>query len=702
MSSTFFFDPGRNIIFVWTGLILSGLLSLAVEFYRSNAVPCLDGSGTSISSIGSFPYGDNDLCGIVCSQDAGPFSKLRTKAASEIFVVPKPTKFPFGMAMFLAAAECVPAILILVSMWKKILEINWKTRRESSTAEEAKLNDSETIPGTNGATPRGMEAVNQAIKSLLSAVEIPVFAGAWLAVLIIGEINFFSDQLAYHTEPIGSIGQWGTILGTGMAGLGSFYVWAADSKQELAQNQKNGRICSHCHGSRERRYKMIGKLVSGVPFRIASRPVRFLAQSSRLPTTWRQYSSMPSNKLPLDGYRVLDMTRVLAGPYCTQILGDLGAEVIKIEHPTRGDDTRAWGPPYATYRVDSKQDGPGESAYFLAVNRNKKSLGLNFQHPDGTKILHELVSKCDILVENYLPGTLKKYKLDYDTLRAINPGLIYASITGYGQTGPYSQRAGYDVMVEAEFGLMHITGSRDGPPVKVGVAVTDLTTGLYTSNSIMAALLARGKTGKGQHIDVALSDCQTATLANIASSCLISGKKDSGRWGTAHPSIVPYRSFKTLEGDILFGGGNDRLYGILCDGLNKPEWKDDPKYKTNAQRVANRVELEALIEEITVTKTTEEWLQVFEGKGMPYAAVNDVQGALEHEHTKARNMVVEMEHDECGPIRMVNTPVKYSESEPTIRTAPPTLGQHTHEVLGEHLGFTEERIRDLKSGGVIG
>lgn len=225
--------------------------------------------------------------------------------------------------------------------------------------------------------------------------------------------------------------------------------------------------------------------------------------------------------------------------------------MIKIEHPTRGDDTRAWGPPYAKHIRGDKMDGPGESAYFLAVrkrpplpyatsadmhqvNRNKKSLALSFAHPSGVSILHKLVKDCDVLVENYIPGALKKYNMDYDSLRALNPGLIYASITGYGQTGPYRQRAGYDVMVEAEMGLMHITGSRDGPPVKVGVAVTDLTTGLYTSNSIMAALLARAKTGKGQHIDAALSDCQVATLANMASSALISGKPDTGRWGTAH------------------------------------------------------------------------------------------------------------------------------------------------------------------------
>ncbi|KAI1504560.1 CoA-transferase family III domain-containing protein [Biscogniauxia marginata] len=393
------------------------------------------------------------------------------------------------------------------------------------------------------------------------------------------------------------------------------------------------------------------------------------------------------------------MTRVLAGPYCTQILGDLGAEVIKIEHPIRGDDTRAWGPPYASYRKGTDHEGPGESAYFLAVNRNKKSLGLSFQHPEGVELLHKLAAKCDILVENYLPGSLKKYGMDFETIHKINPGLIYASITGYGQTGPYSQRAGYDVMVEAEFGLMHITGNRDGPPVKVGVAVTDLTTGLYTSNSIMAALLSRGKTGRGQHIDVALSDCQTATLANIASSCLISGKRDSGRWGTAHPSIVPYKSFRTKDGDVLFGGGNDRLFGILCDGLGRPEWKTDPLYSTNAHRVANRDELEHEIEKISTQKTTQEWLEVFEGKGMPYAAVNDVQDSLNHEHSKARNMVVEVEHEQCGSIKLVNTPVKYSESTPGVRTAPPTLGQHTDEVLGEILGLDGSEVAALKEKG---
>ncbi|KAK2626922.1 hypothetical protein QTJ16_004097 [Diplocarpon rosae] len=362
--------------------------------------------------------------------------------------------------------------------------------------------------------------------------------------------------------------------------------------------------------------------------------------------------------LPLKGYKVLDMTRVLAGPYCTQILGDLGAQVIKIEHPTRGDDTRAWGPPYAKYIDGSGKHGPGESAYFIAVNRNKKSLGLSFQHKAGVEVLHKLAAESDILVENYLPGSLKKYEMDYETLSNINPRLIYASITGYGQTGPYSNRAGYDVMVEAEFGLMHITGSRDGPPVKVGVAVTDLTTGLYTSNSIMAAIISRERTA----------------------------------------SIVPYQSFKTKDGDILFGGGNDRLFGILSDGVGHPEWKTDIKFSANAQRVTNRVELDSSIEAITKTKTTQEWLEIFEGKGMPYSAVNDVQGTLNHQHVLARNMVKEMDHEACGPIKMVNTPVKYSESKPSIRSVPPMLGQHTDEVLRD-LGLGEGEIEALKAEG---
>ncbi|MCJ1376614.1 hypothetical protein MMC20_007857 [Loxospora ochrophaea] len=425
-------------------------------------------------------------------------------------------------------------------------------------------------------------------------------------------------------------------------------------------------------------------------------------------------ATTPSPTLPLAGIRVLDMSRVLAGHIlllsvlaagsflAQQLTLSRGprAEVIKIEHPTRGDDTRAWGPPFAKYTKDDSLDGPGESAYFLAINRNKKSLGLSFAHPSGVEILHKLAKTCDVLVENYLPDTLKKYQMDYDTVSRINPGLVYASVTGYGQTGPYRKRAGYDVMVEAEMGLMHITGSRDGPPVKVGVAITDLTTGLYTSNSIMAALLGRARTGKGQHIDVALSDCQVATLANMASSVLISGQPDTGRWGTAHPSIVPYRAFKTADGDVLLGGGNDRLFGVLCDRLGKPEWKTDDRFVTNSLRVKYREALEGMIESITRSKKTSEWLDILDESGMPYAAVNDLQGTLNHDHVLARNMVKEVDHPVCGPIKLVNTPVKYSFSEPGIRSPPPMLGQHTDEILRE-IGMNESDIKNLKAEGII-
>ncbi|OAL30868.1 hypothetical protein AYO20_08561 [Fonsecaea nubica] len=429
-----------------------------------------------------------------------------------------------------------------------------------------------------------------------------------------------------------------------------------------------------------------------IPVTAAGRQLWRLAPRTKFVPS-RKIASLSSEKsLPLQGIKVVDLTRVLAGPPC--------AEITKIEHPVRGDDTRQWGRPYAPY-LDGRS-GPGESAYYLSVNRNKKSVGVSFQHPEGAAIIRELAQTADIFVENFLPGTLKRYGLDFATLEKTNPRLIYASITGYGQYGPYHDRAGYDVMVEAEMGLMHITGTRDGPPVKVGCAVTDLTTGMYACNSIMAALLERHNSHRGQHLDVCLSDCQVATLSNMAESVLISKKRDSGRWGTAHPSVVPYRAFKTSDGDVLFGGGNDRLFGILCSGLGKQEWASDERFATNAARVANRNVLEPAIEEITRQKTTQEWLDIFDGTGLPYAKVNDLMDTLNHEHVRARGMVVSVDHPSCGVVDLVNTPIKYSRSRPSIRSPPPLLGEHTDEILSTTLGLAPEKIRDLRASGAVG
>lgn len=418
-------------------------------------------------------------------------------------------------------------------------------------------------------------------------------------------------------------------------------------------------------------------------------------------------------KLPLSGVRVVDMTRVLAGPYCTQILADLGAEVIKIEHPTRGDDTRAWGPPFAKYKegtelTASQKTHPGEAAYFLGVNRNKKSIGLNFRDPKGQAILRDLISKSDVLIENYVPGTLAKYNLAYEQLpEEVQKNLIYASITGYGQTGPYAKRPGYDVMVEAEFGLMHITGEPQGSPVKVGVAVTDLTTGLYAANAIMASLLhgSRNTTpeeGKGQYLDICLADCQVVTLANIASSCLISGKPDSGRQGTEHPSICPYQGFQTGDGKmILVAGGNDAQYQQVCQAIGRQDLGAAPEYQTNALRVTNRKVLVKEIQDTLLTKPIDEWLDIFSKYKFPYAPVNDVQQTLNHPQIQARNMIEEIEHPACGPIKLINHPVKYSKTQPVIRTAPPLLGQDTSHILNSILGYETEEIEELQSNGVV-
>ncbi|KAK9329908.1 CoA-transferase family III domain-containing protein [Lipomyces starkeyi] len=358
-----------------------------------------------------------------------------------------------------------------------------------------------------------------------------------------------------------------------------------------------------------------------------------------------RYSSTaadPHVALPLTGFRVVDLTRASAGPYATQILADLGAEVIKVEHVTRGDDTRPWGPPFAKSLTDP--DSRGESAFFLSVNRNKKSLGLNFKEKRGQSILKSLIGTSDVVIDNYLPGTLAKYYLGYEQLK--NDRIIYA------KTVPDT---GSD-----------ITGEADGAPVKVGVVVTDVTTGLYAANSIMAAIISRSRTGLGQYIDIALSDCQIAALSNI--------QPDAGRLGTSHASICPYQAFPTKDGSIMIGAANDRLYGLMCQLLDREEWIVEERFTTNTLLVKHRSDLVPVIVEETKKKTTEEWLDLFEGSGIPYAAINDIQATLNHPQVLARNMIAVVEHPTCGPLKLVNTPIKYSAAKPTIREAPPTLG----------------------------
>ncbi|KAF8942058.1 hypothetical protein BGZ47_006919 [Haplosporangium gracile] len=402
---------------------------------------------------------------------------------------------------------------------------------------------------------------------------------------------------------------------------------------------------------------------------------------------------------PLDGIRVLDLTRVLAGPYCTQLLGDLGAEVIKIENPKGGDDTRAWGPPFAK-NIDPSSSSTQESTYFLGVNRNKKSITVNIRTPQGRDLIHDLAKKCDVLVENYVPGKLDEMGLGYEELRALNPRLIYTSITGYGQTGPYRMKPGYDVMIEAEAGLMYITGEENGTPVKVGVAVTDLTTGLYAHGAIMAALLARHKTGRGQHIDCSLLDAQVVTLANIASSYLIAGQ-EAKRMGTSHPSIVPYQVLPSRDSHIMIGAGNDGQFKILCSVLQLPELSESPAFKTNMDRVRNRKALITILTERLQTRDNAYWLSQLEGKGIPFAPINNIAQTFEHPQVIARDMIQEIEHPKAGKIKLTGPAVKYSETKPSIRIPPPLLGQHTEEILKDVLGYDDERIRDLKDNRAV-
>jgi crotonobetainyl-CoA:carnitine CoA-transferase CaiB-like acyl-CoA transferase len=393
---------------------------------------------------------------------------------------------------------------------------------------------------------------------------------------------------------------------------------------------------------------------------------------------------------PLTGVTVLDLTRVLSGPYCTMVLADLGARVVKIEHPGKGDDTRHWGPPFLG----------DESAYFLSINRNKESVTLDFKHPDGRGVLERLIDRSDVLVENFKPGTLDRAGFGWDAVHARWPGLIYASISGYGQTGPRRNEPGYDAVIQAEGGLMSVTGDRDGPAFRLGVAISDIVAGLFTAQGIMAALFAREKTGQGgQRVDIGMLDTTAALLTYQAGNYFATGHAP-GRLGNRHPTIAPYETFQTSDGEIVIAVGNDAIWRRFCPAIDRPELADDPRFRTNKERLAHYDELRAQLEAVLATRTRAEWTVRFQAASVPCGSVRDVAEVLADPHLQAREMIGTLPHPTVGPTRVINTPIKLSGTPGSLRTAPPTLGQHTAAVLGE-LGYDQQMIASLKAAGAI-
>jgi crotonobetainyl-CoA:carnitine CoA-transferase CaiB-like acyl-CoA transferase len=394
----------------------------------------------------------------------------------------------------------------------------------------------------------------------------------------------------------------------------------------------------------------------------------------------------PQRPAPLTGLRVLDLSRVLAGPWAGQLLADLGADVVKVERPAEGDDTRHWGPPYL--KDDAGRD-TGEATYYLCANRNKRSITVDMAAPEGQRTVRALAAQSDVLIENFKPGGLARHGLDYASLQAIHPRLVYCSITGFGQTGPYAHRPGYDFLMQGMGGLMSVTGRTEGEegagPQKVGVALTDIMTGLYATIAIQAALAERDRSGLGQHIDMALLDVQVACLANQASSYLAGGVTPR-RMGNAHPNIVPYQDFPTADGDMIIAVGNDGQFGRLCEAAGHAEWATDPRFATNPQRVANRRELIALLRQATVMHTTREWIALLETAGVPCGPINRIDEVFDDPQVQARGLRIELPHPLAEKVALVANPIRLGASPVTYRNAPPTLGQHTDEVLRDWLG----------------
>jgi crotonobetainyl-CoA:carnitine CoA-transferase CaiB-like acyl-CoA transferase len=405
----------------------------------------------------------------------------------------------------------------------------------------------------------------------------------------------------------------------------------------------------------------------------------------------------------LDGIKVLDLSRVLAGPWCTQILADLGADVIKIERPGVGDDTRTWGPPFIK---DADGNDTDQASYFTACNRNKRSVTVDMATPDGQALLKQMAAQADIVVENFKTGGLKQYGLDHESLRAANPRLVYCSVTGFGHDGPYAERAGYDLMIQAMTGMMSITGRPDdvpgGGPLRVGVALTDLFTGVYASTAILAALQVRDRTGEGQHIDMALLDVGMAILANQASAFLNTGKPPQ-RQGNTHPSLAPYQDFPTLDGSMLLAIGNNGQFARFCEAAGHAEWAADARFASNTLRVKHRGVLIPMMEELTRTRSTADWVALLEDKAVPCGPINDIAQAFDDAQVKSRGLAVTLPRDAgdgIASITGVASPLRLTATPPVLRHAPPALGQHTREVLAE-FGIDGARFDALRAAGVV-